>query len=132
MPDHPIILFDGVCNLCNGAVQFVIRHDPKGIFKLAALQSEAGQALLKKHQLDPEALHSIVLILDDKVYRQSRAALEIARRLSGAWPLLYVFIIVPYFLRDWIYDWIAANRYRWFGKQDACMIPTPELRSRFL
>jgi predicted DCC family thiol-disulfide oxidoreductase YuxK len=132
MTCSPVILFDGVCNLCNGAVQFVIRHDPKGVFRFAALQSDMGRALLIKHHLDPTELHSIVVILDDKVYRKSGAALEIARRLSGGWRLFYSFKIVPKFLRDWLYDGIAANRYRWFGKKEQCMIPRPELQSRFL
>lgn len=129
---NSIILFDGVCNLCNGSVQFVIRRDPKGVFRFAALQSSEGQELMRQHGLDTSALYSIIVVSGGKVWQRSRAALEIVRRLSGLWPLLYGFIIVPPFIRDWFYDRIAANRYKWFGKQDECMIPTPELRARFL
>jgi predicted DCC family thiol-disulfide oxidoreductase YuxK len=113
-------------------VQFVIERDPRGVFRFAALQSEQGEKLMRQHQLDPAMLYSIVLIDGDKHFERSRAALEIARRLSGLWPAMYAFIIVPPFLRNWVYDLIASNRYRWFGRKDECMIPTPELRSRFL
>lgn len=127
-----IILFDGVCNLCNGAVNFVIDRDTGGHFKFAALQSEAARALMTEHTLPPGALDSIVLVEDGRVYQRSDAALRIARRLRGIWPLLYGFMIVPRFIRDRVYDVVAANRYRWFGKEDACRVPTPELRARFL
>lgn len=132
--EHPVILFDGVCNLCNGAVQFVIERDPKGRFRFASLQSDAGGELLRTHGLkvpegDPE---SIVLIEGGKAYECSSAALKIARGLSGGWWLLYAFMIVPSFIRDLVYRWIAANRYRWFGKSEECWVPTAELRTRFL
>lgn len=129
---HPLLLFDGVCNLCNSSVQFIIKRDPKGTFRFAALQSALGQKELQHYQLKADSLESIVLILDGKVWQRSNAALEIARRLSGLWPALYIFKIIPHFIRDWMYDLIANNRYRWFGRQDQCMIPTPELKSRFL
>jgi len=129
---HGIILFDGVCNLCNGAVNFVIDRDPAGFFKFAPLQSNTGRALLEQHALPTETLDSIVLIEGGRVYHRSGAALRIARRLRGGWPLLYSFIIVPRFIRDRVYDFIAAHRYRWFGKEDACRVPTPALRARFL
>lgn len=129
---HKIILFDGVCNLCNGSVTFVIKRDSKNRFKYAALQSEAGQALIQKHHIDTEKTDSIILIDNDKAYIKSTAALRIAKNLSGGWPLLYVFIIVPTFLRNWVYDWVARNRYTWFGKKESCMIPTPELKDKFL
>ncbi len=129
---HGIILFDGVCNLCNGAVNFVIDRDPAGFFKFAPLQSNTGRALLEQHALPTETLDSIVLIEGGRVYQRSGAALRIARRLRGGWPLLYSFIIVPRFIRDRVYDFIAAHRYRWFGKEDACRVPTPALRARFL
>ena len=132
MAEHPIILFDGVCNLCNGSVQFIIRRDPKAVFRFAALQSGSGQDILTRFGLDPAKMHSIVLVMNNRVYERSRAILEIARRLSGAWPLAYVFIALPPFFRNWIYGIVAANRYTWFGKKDQCMIPTPELRERFL
>lgn len=129
---NPVILFDGVCNLCNQSVQFVIRHDPRSKFRFAALQSDFGQKVLREHHIDTEKLLSVVLVIGNRqVYDRSRAALEIARRLNGLWPLFYVFVIVPPFIRNFVYDWIARNRYRWFGRTDECMIPTPELKSRF-
>jgi predicted DCC family thiol-disulfide oxidoreductase YuxK len=130
--DHPVILFDGVCNLCNRSVQFIIKHDPKGLFRFAALQSDFGQEQLTLHGFNTGPLLSVVLLINGKAYDKSRAALEIARRLSGLWPLMYVFIIVPPFIRDFIYNRISANRYKWFGRQDECMIPTPNLKSRFM
>lgn len=130
--DKPVILFDGVCNLCNASVQFVINHDPQSQFRFAALQSTFGQSQLDKHKFDKERLLSVVLLIGDKAYDRSRAALEIAKRLSGLWPLLYAFIIVPPFIRDFVYNWISQNRYRWFGRTDECMIPTPELKARFI
>jgi predicted DCC family thiol-disulfide oxidoreductase YuxK len=128
----PIILFDGVCNLCNQSVQFVIRHDAKGRFRFAALQSSFGQSQLEKYQFNKEELLSVVLVVNNRVYDRSRAALEIARRLDGPWPLFYIFVIVPPFIRNFVYNRIARNRYKWFGKKDECMIPTPELRTRFI
>lgn len=130
--NNPVILFDGVCNLCNQSVQFVIRHDPGSKFRFAALQSDFGQKVLREHQMENQELVSVVLLTGDRVYERSRAALEIARRLNGLWPLFYGFVIVPPFLRDLVYDWIARNRYRWFGRRDECMIPTPDLKARFI
>jgi predicted DCC family thiol-disulfide oxidoreductase YuxK len=127
-----IILFDGHCNLCNASVQFVIRRDRRGRFKFAALQSEAGRALLKKAGGGEVTLDSVLLIADGKVYQRSAAALRIARRLDGCWPALFVFIIIPPPLRDCIYTWIARNRYRWFGRREECMVPTEELKGRFI
>ena len=129
---HPILLFDGVCNLCNAWVQLVIRYDKKGRFRFAALQSDAGQELLKKLGLPQEELTSLVLIEGDKFYVRSTAALRIARNLSGLWPLAYWFIIVPGFIRNYVYDFVARNRYRWFGREESCMLPTPDLQKRFL
>lgn len=126
-----IILFDGVCNLCSGSVQFVIKRDPAAYFKFASLQSEFGQRQLQKLNLDQNFFHSIILISGDKVYQRSDAALEIVKKLKGAWPLLYGFKILPRFLRDAVYNLISRNRYRFFGKKDACWIPTPGLKSRF-
>ena len=129
---HGVVLFDGVCNLCNGAVNFVIDRDPESYFKFAALQSDEGQAVLDAVGAADSGLSSIVLVEEGQAYRQSTAALRIARKLSGAWPLLYLFILVPRPLRDLVYDWIANNRYDWFGKRDQCRIPTPDLQARFL
>lgn len=131
-PAKKIILFDGICNLCNSTIIFVIKRDRKNIFQFAALQSEPGQILMKKHRLNPGQMDSIVLIEGDKHWKKSAAALRIARELSGIWPALYIFMIIPRFFRDFIYDSIANNRYRWFGKKDQCMIPTPELEEKFL
>jgi predicted DCC family thiol-disulfide oxidoreductase YuxK len=131
---HAIILFDGVCNLCNGAVQFVIHRDKHQRFRFASLQSRTGNNYLKQFGLKTgeDHLYSIVLIKNGRLYDKSSAALEIAKHLSGAWPALVIFKVVPKILRDAVYDFIAARRYRWFGKKDQCMIPTPALKARFL
>jgi len=129
---HPILLFDGVCNLCNSSVQFILKRDKQQAFRFASLQSEEGQKVLEQFEDTPEDLSSVVLVEDGKLYARSTAALRATRWLSGAWPLLYGFIVLPRPLRDAVYDWIARNRYRWFGKKDQCMIPSPELKSRFL
>ncbi len=132
MAIKPLILFDGICNLCNGAVQFIIKHDPEKKFLFTSLQSEAGQQLLKQYKLPSENFNSFLLLQDDKVFSKSTAALKVASQLKSAWKLLYIFIIVPKFVRDAVYSYIATNRYKWFGKKDDCMIPTPELQARFL
>ncbi len=132
MNTHPVILFDGICNLCNGAVQFVIQHDAKVKFLFASLQSEAGQALQKQYHIAVEDVASVILVQDGLVYTKSTAALKIAKQLKSGWKLLYAFIIVPAFIRNGVYDIIAANRYKWFGKKEACMLPTPALKARFL
>lgn len=130
--ENVIILFDGVCNLCNGAVTFIIQRDPHGIFRFASLQSEVAQKILRGKTLNRASLESIIVIHKDKLLQKSEAALFIASRLGGGWSLLSVFRVVPEIIRDSIYNLIARNRYAWFGKKDECMIPTPELRSRFL
>lgn len=127
-----IILFDGVCNLCNSFVQFVINHDPAGRFSFASLQSELGQNTLRAHGLPTDQFKSVLLLEDGKLYTHSTAALRVLRHLSGGWSWLYAFILVPKFLRDPVYDWVSRNRYRWFGQQESCMLPTPELKARFL
>jgi predicted DCC family thiol-disulfide oxidoreductase YuxK len=129
---HPIVLFDGVCNLCNGSVQFILKRDPQARFRFASLQSEAGGSLMRHHGLDPEALSSVVVIDDGRVWRESSAALRIARHLPGGWKLLRILTVIPRPLRDGVYRLIARNRYRWFGKTETCWLPTPELRGRFL
>lgn len=130
-PDY-LILFDGVCNLCNGAVLFVIRRDRKGIFRFASLQSPVGERIVQQLRPGTRDLYSIIFLKEGRVFDRSTAALEIARLLGPPWSLLYVFRIVPRFLRDAIYNLIARYRYRLFGKKDECMIPTPELKARFL
>lgn len=130
--EHPVIFFDGFCNLCNGAVQFILKHDRKGVFRLAALQSDVAKAYLKQKNLGNIGKDSIVLLEDGKVYTRSTAALRIARRLSGAWVVLYGFILVPAVIRDYFYDLVAKNRYRVWGKRDSCMLPDANNRKRFL
>jgi predicted DCC family thiol-disulfide oxidoreductase YuxK len=130
--DQDIILFDGVCNLCNGAINFIIARDPKDRYRFAALESDIGQELLKRHEIDSETIDSIVLIRDNEAFTKAGAALRIAGGMSGAWPALGVFRIIPRFIADAVYDLIARNRYRWFGKKESCMIPTPELKRKFL
>jgi predicted DCC family thiol-disulfide oxidoreductase YuxK len=127
-----IVLFDGVCNFCNHSIQFIIKRDKKSYFKFGALQSEEGKALLQEHGLSPEVLDTIVLIENGKAYTYSTAPLRITRKLAWFWPLFYVFILIPTFIRNPIYKWISRNRYKWFGKQESCLMPTPEIRSRFL
>jgi len=129
---NQVVLFDGVCNLCNSSVNFLIDRDSNATFRLASLQSDFAAQLLPRFHVDPSKVDSVAFYVDGKLYQRSRAVLEIARRMRRGWPLLYVFIIIPGFLRDAIYNWIARNRYKWFGKQDTCRIPTPELKSRFL
>ena len=129
--DFSIILFDGVCNLCNGSVNFIIDHDKKNRFKFTSLQSDKGQELLKKHNLN-QALESIILIENKMAYQKSDAALHISKKLSFPFSSLYIFIIVPQFIRDKIYNLIARNRYKWFGKSESCRIPTPELKAKFI
>ncbi|MEN7546599.1 thiol-disulfide oxidoreductase DCC family protein [Rapidithrix thailandica] len=127
-----IILFDGICNFCNDSVNFIIDHDPKKKFKFAALQSEVGRQLLRSLGQDPDKMDSIVLIEKGKVFKKSTAALKVARYLSAPWPLAYGFLIVPVFIRNLVYDWIARNRYKWFGKREQCRMPNEEEKQRFL
>ena len=128
-----IILFDGVCNLCNSAVQFIIKRDKKNLYKFAALQSDIATLLLKERGIDSSKIDSIILIDPNTAYYiKSSAALEIGKTFGGVWHLLGIFEWVPRPLRDWVYDLIAKNRYSWFGKQNDCMIPTPELKAKFL
>ena len=128
-----IILFDGVCNLCEGTVHFVARRDKDRQFRFASLQSDAAREILSTHEYAFDDLSSVLLIIDDTLYRKSRAALQIARRLDGAWPLLdYVFFWVPKFIADPVYDFIGNRRYKWFGKKTECWIPDDDLRQRFI
>jgi predicted DCC family thiol-disulfide oxidoreductase YuxK len=127
-----IILFDGVCNFCNGSVNFIIDRDPDAYFKFAPLQSEIGEKLLKENGVDKATTDSVILIEDGKVYTHSTAALKIAGRLRGAWSHFRHLTVVPSFIRDGFYKLFAKYRYKMFGKQEACMLPTPEVRARFL
>ena len=134
MNDHPeaIILFDGVCNLCNRTVDMVIRRDPVGRFRFAALQSERGKALAAEHGIDAEAMSSMVLIESGRAYVRSTASLRVYRRLRVPLKMLWPFILVPRPIRDAVYSFIAKRRYRWFGKRETCRLPTEAERARFL
>ncbi|MDP4251230.1 MAG: thiol-disulfide oxidoreductase DCC family protein [Bacteroidota bacterium] len=127
-----IILFDGVCNLCNGLVRFIIKRDAGGKFKFASLQSEIGQQWLRTVGLPVNEFESFVLIRGDEYYLKSTGALKMLRELDGIWRTFYIFILVPRPVRDFLYDMVAKSRYKIFGKRDTCMIPTPELQERFL
>ncbi|HEX6922319.1 MAG TPA: thiol-disulfide oxidoreductase DCC family protein [Bacillales bacterium] len=130
--EKPVLLFDGVCNLCNGLVTFIIKRDPEARLMFASLQSEAGQELLRINGLSADGFDSVVYIYNQKVYTKSTAALHVFKILGGSWGLLYFFIIVPKPIRDVLYRWVASKRYKWFGKRAQCMVPTPDLRDRFL
>ena len=130
--EKDLVLFDGVCNLCNGFIQFVIKRDKNKRFMFAPLQSKAGEEVLKNLGKSTDEFDSMLFVVDGRPMLKSSAVLHIMRKLGGLWSLSYGFIIVPRFLRNWVYDIVASNRYRVFGKRDACMIPTPELKARFL
>lgn len=128
-----LILFDGVCNLCDASVQYIIKHDKNDVFLFAALQSEVGQKIIEKFNIDTTKTDSILLYSEEKgISYKSTAALKIASKLGFPRNLMTIFIIVPAFIRNWVYDYIAKNRYKWYGKKEECMIPTPELKSKFL
>ena len=130
--DKPIILFDGVCNLCQGSVQFVLKHDTRRQFLFASLQSPVATELISTFQNTSAQTDSFVLIENGKMYTRSTAALRVCRRLNGGLPVLYGLIIIPAFIRDAVYDLVSGNRYKWFGKSKECWLPTPELSARFL
>ncbi len=132
LKNHPVILFDGVCNLCNGSVQFIIKRDPLSKFSFASLQSTVAAQLLKNFEVSSHDIYSILLIKNGVLFDRSDAILEIAKDLKGPWPALAIFKFLPKTFRDFFYRLIAANRYRLFGKQDSCLLPTPELRARFM
>ena len=132
MSDQRVILFDGVCNLCNSAIKFVLKRDTKSVFKFASLQSDVARKLLSDLEVSDTALDTIVFIDQGNVYTRSTAALRVSKHLSGLWPLMTGFMIVPLFIRDWVYNLISKNRYRWFGKRDTCSIPSPDVENKFL
>jgi len=132
MATQPIILFDGVCNFCNASINFIIRQDKGKIFRFATLQSETGQQILRQNNLPTEEFGSFVLVDNGDVFLKSTAALKVYNKLPWYWKWTQIGWIAPKFLRDAVYNLIAKNRYKWFGKKDSCMIPTPEVRSRFL
>jgi predicted DCC family thiol-disulfide oxidoreductase YuxK len=127
-----IILFDGVCNLCSSSVQFVLKRDKKNQFLFGSLQGRAGQEYLAKFNLPANTFNSFILVEEDKPYTKSTGALRMLKHLGGGWSLLYALMIVPRFIRDAVYEWIARNRYKWFGKKDVCWMPAPALKAKFL
>jgi len=129
---YPVVLFDGVCNLCENSVQTIIKKDARGKFRFASLQSKVGQAYLKKFNRPTEDLDTVILVEGGRYYTKSSAALRIIKGFKGLWPLMYGVIIIPKFIRDKVYSYIAKNRYKWYGKKDQCMMPTPELKALFL
>ncbi|AOM76460.1 thiol-disulfide oxidoreductase DCC family protein [Pedobacter steynii] len=130
--EQALVFFDGVCNLCNHTVQFMIKRDRKDYFRFAALQSEVAQQKLSGFNFRSEDLKTIILLEDGEIYLRSNAALRIARQLGGLWPMFYGLIIIPAFIRDFIYQLISKNRYRIWGKTESCMVPSPELKNKFL
>lgn len=133
VPTHdPVVLFDGVCPLCNGAVQFILRRDGRNQFRFAPLQSQFGHQFLSTQGLPSDTFDTLVLVEGPRYFTKSTAALRIARRLDGLWPLLSVLAVVPVQARDHVYDFVAAHRYRWFGRYDTCMVPRPTWSNRFL
>lgn len=134
LPKHKkLIIFDGVCNLCQTSVQYVIKHDKKNVFMFTALQSEVGKQIIKKFKIDTIKMDSIILFSPDNgIHYKSTAALKIASLLGFPTNMLTVFLVIPAFIRNWVYDYIAKNRYKWYGKKNACMIPTPDLKNKFL
>lgn len=132
MEQSPIIFFDGICNFCNSTVNLVIRNDNKSIIKFATLQSGIAHQILEKYDAPIDEMRSFFFLEKGKLYSSSTAALRVCRYLKGLWPLMIGFIIVPKFIRDGIYDWVSRNRYKWFGKKQECMVPSPETRMRFL
>ncbi len=134
LPKHKkIILFDGVCNLCNSSINYIIDHDKKDVFRFVALQSDLGKKIQTHLGISPVNLDSIILYIPSKAYYvKSTAALKIAQNFKGAWKFSCIFYLIPTFIRDYIYNFIAKNRYKWYGKQDNCRVPTVELQEKFL
>ncbi|MCK7590952.1 DCC1-like thiol-disulfide oxidoreductase family protein [Subsaxibacter sp. CAU 1640] len=128
-----LVLFDGVCNLCDASVQYIIKHDKSDVFRFAALQSDIGEQIIKEFKIDINKIDSILLYSEENgISYKSTAALKIASKLGFPRNLMVGFLIVPAFIRNWVYDYIAKNRYKWYGKKEECMIPTPELKAKFL
>ena len=132
LSDHPVILFDGICNFCNAGINFIIKQDKKRVFRFSALQSGTGQRLLEEHRLSKEGFESFLLIENGKVYQKSTAGLKVYNKLPWYWKWTQLGWLAPRFVRDAIYDLIARNRYKWFGKKEHCMVPSPDTKNRFL
>ena len=129
---NAIVLFDGICNFCSRSVLFIISRDPAGYFRFAALQKDEGRYIAERYEINMAGTDSIILIENERVFYRSDAALRISRKLMGAWKLLYVFAIIPSFIRNYIYDLVAHNIYKWFGKRDTCFFPDDNIKSRFI
>lgn len=127
-----VVLFDGVCNLCNRSVQILLKNDRKKQLSFGSLQSEKAKSLLIDHGIDPNQMNSIVFLKDEKAYTESDAVLHICKTIGGVWIIGYLFISLPRFIRNVLYRFIARHRYRWFGKRESCMLPSPELKNRFI
>ena len=127
-----IVYFDGVCNLCESSVQFIIRKNKKKNIQFASLQGSHGQAFLKENNFDTSEFSSLVYVENGKIYTKSSGALRITKQLKGLWPMIICFLIIPKFIRDGVYTYVAKNRYKWYGKKTSCWLPTPELKKRFL
>jgi predicted DCC family thiol-disulfide oxidoreductase YuxK len=130
--NYSLILFDGVCNFCNSSVNFIIKRDKKNIFRFSSLQSETGQKCLSEYNFSHTEFDTIILIEKGELYNRSAAALRIAKSISGIWKLFYIFIIIPRPIRNYFYDLLSRNRYKWFGKRDACRIPSESEKEKFL
>jgi predicted DCC family thiol-disulfide oxidoreductase YuxK len=130
--ENPIVLFDGVCNFCNYWMNFAINRDRKKKLRFAPLQGETAKQLLPQYNINPTSPDSVIFIDNGRAYTKSSASLRICKYMDGGWKLFYGFIIIPKFIRDFFYKIIARKRYKWFGKKDECMVPTPELKERFL
>lgn len=128
---HNIILFDGECNFCDSSVNFIIKKDKKAIFRFASVQSDIGKEIMRKHNANRD-LDSLILVEPNKCYYKSSAVLRICKKLKGPWKLFYFFIVLPLPLRDYFYNLVAKNRYKWFGKKTECIVPSPDIRNRFL
>lgn len=128
----PVLFFDGVCNLCNESVQFIIKRDSRSKFHFSSLQSDYAKENLPKELTEDDNLQSLVLKTGEHIKTKSSAVLEVVRHLGGLWPMVYVFVIVPKPIRDFFYSWVARNRYKWFGRKNECMIPSAQLKSRFI
>jgi predicted DCC family thiol-disulfide oxidoreductase YuxK len=131
MTSSPVVLFDGVCRLCNGSVNFILRRDRKGRIKMAPLQSDYGRQVMASHELKPDPMDSMMLLEGEQLTVKSAAVIRISKYLGGAWPVCMALLIVPRFIRDFIYDIVAKNRYRWFGKYDTCRLPDADFENRF-
>jgi predicted DCC family thiol-disulfide oxidoreductase YuxK len=128
---HPVILFDGVCNLCNKTVQFVIKHDKDRLYRFASFQSNFGREVLQYFNIKESKFETFILLENGKMYDRSSGALRVTKKLKGGWKMLYGFMFVPKFMRDAVYNVVARNRYKWFGKEESCWVPTPELKELF-